>query len=380
MRPVSSRVKLAARAIVVVVTLLMLEIVSCAGGRLLRARGNFYDPGSTEGFAEYLEKRDPELNGRRADLPDPDRDASGARISPAFPDPAVAPCASLYGDSFTFSDEVDHEHAWGNVLAQRAGCRVANHGVPGYGTDQAYLRFRRQKDDRPKVALLGFATVDVLRNVNQFRALIGGPMPFSFKPRFIERDDGELELVPMLLPSTEEEYRQIALQPARYLKHEYFLPGGPSGVSVLSFPYLVSLVRLSGDFRIRAALAGEPSHAPFLSPDHPSRGLQVTAGIGRLFAKEAAGRGAWGAVVIIPIHTDLEHLQKKGATTTRPLVDELTRAGVPVVDATEPLFAALGGRAPCALYTKCPAGHFTEEGYRLLAEIVHGWLKEQGRL
>ena len=53
--------------------------------------------------------------------------------------------------------------------------------------------------------------------------------------------------------------------------------------------------------RIRAALAGEPSHAAFFSPDHPSKGLQVTAAIAAQLAKEAAERGAWGAFVTIPI-------------------------------------------------------------------------------
>lgn len=380
MRPVSSRVKLAARAIVVVVTLLMLEIVSCAGGRLLRARGNFYDPGSTEGFAEYLEKRDPELNGRRADLPDPDRDASGARISPAFPDPAVAPCASLYGDSFTFSDEVDHEHAWGNVLARKMGCRVANRGVGGYGTDQALLRFRRYQDDRSRVMLLGFATVNIQRNVNSFRALVVAKSPFSFKPRFTVGAGGELSLVPMPLPTTESEYMEIATHPEEHLAGDPFVPGGPMGVSALSFPYLASLFRLRNDFRIQAVRKGEPSHAAFFQPDHPARGLHVTSAIARAFVREVAARGSWGGVVIIPISADLEHRRDKGGTVYRPLVDELSRAGVPFLDTTELFFAQLAGRDPCSIYTKCQAGHFTEEGYAWLAGYVHTWLKEQGKI
>ena len=33
-------------------------------------------------------------------------DASGSRIVPAFPDPAGDSCAALFGDSFTWGDEV----------------------------------------------------------------------------------------------------------------------------------------------------------------------------------------------------------------------------------------------------------------------------------
>ena len=68
-------------------------------------------------------------------------DAYGARTSPAFPDPAVPSCVSLYGDSFTWSSEVEHEEAWGNLLATQLDCRVHNFGVGGYGSDQAYLRY-----------------------------------------------------------------------------------------------------------------------------------------------------------------------------------------------------------------------------------------------
>ena len=376
---VSWKVKLLARGVVLFFTLLLLEVLSYVGGRVLRARGTFYDPGTAEGFARYLEARDPELgwpNPRGA----PDMDASGARISPAFPDPSVPSCLSLYGDSFTYSDEVDHEHAWGNLLAKKMGCRVANRGVGGYGTDQALLRFRRHADDRSKVMLLGFATVNIQRNVNSFRALVVGKSPFSFKPRFTVGADGELSLVPMPLPKTEAEYMEIANHPERHLAGDPFLPGGPLGVSTLSFPYLASIAGLRDDYRIQAVRKGEPSHAAFFQPDHPARGLQVTAAIARAFVREVAARGSWGAVVVIPISADLEHRRKKGGIVYQPLVDELKRAGVPYLDTTEQFFAQLGDRDACAIYTRCQAGHFTEEGYAWLAEYVHAWLKAEDKL
>lgn len=379
-RPVSWKVKLIGRGLVLFITLLSLEVLSCVGGRVLRARGTFYDPGNAEGLAHYLEVRDPELGWPRPSPLPPDQDASGSRISPAFPDPSVPSCLSLYGDSFTYSDEVDHEHAWGNVLAKKMGCRVANRGVGGYGTDQALLRFRRFKDDRSKAMLLGFATVNIQRNVNSFRALVVGKSAFSFKPRFTVDAAGELTLVPMPLPGTEAEYMEIANHPERHLHGDPFVPGGPMGVSTLSFPYLASIIGLRNDFRIRAVMKGEPSHAAFFQPDHPARGLQVTAAIARTFAREVKERGSWAGFVIIPISADLEHRKKKGTIVYQPLVDELKRAGIPFLDTTELFFSALGSREPCSIYTKCPAGHFTEEGYALLAEYVYSWLKEQNKL
>src|SRR4051794_12936979 len=43
-------------------------------------------------------------------------------------------CASVYGDSFAYGLEVDDSQAWPEVLSVLQGCRVANWGVPGYGT------------------------------------------------------------------------------------------------------------------------------------------------------------------------------------------------------------------------------------------------------
>jgi len=62
----------------------------------------------------------------------------------------------LYGDSFTEGSGVDPEHAWSNVLSQLLHCRVANFGVSGYGTDQAYMRFLNNQRDPARVVVLGF--------------------------------------------------------------------------------------------------------------------------------------------------------------------------------------------------------------------------------
>src|SRR5262249_30879361 len=117
------------------------------------APGLFYSPYSPEaaeaiaGFEQYMAQRHPILG-----WPSPtsfgqgDFDASGSRYVPAFPVPGST-CVSLYGDSMTWGDEVDDEHAWGNILSRLLNCRVANYGVPGYGVDQAYLRFTTNEQD-----------------------------------------------------------------------------------------------------------------------------------------------------------------------------------------------------------------------------------------
>jgi hypothetical protein len=75
----------------------------------------------------------------------------------------------MYGDSFVFGSAVDDEHSWGNQIAKRLSCRVQNFGVPGYGTDQAYLRFLHNDADQAPQVILNILFENVARNVNQNR-------------------------------------------------------------------------------------------------------------------------------------------------------------------------------------------------------------------
>src|SRR6185369_11278719 len=96
---------------------------------------------------------------------------SSARPSPAFPDttPETSQVA-LYGDSFTQSPNSDAE-TWGNVLATLSGRRVSNYGQGGYGTDQAFLRFRRNVRDKSPFVILAQVAEDIARNLPRHRDL-----------------------------------------------------------------------------------------------------------------------------------------------------------------------------------------------------------------
>jgi len=109
------------------------------------------------------------------------------------------------GDSFTFGQEVAYQDTWGYLLEKALGSefQVLNFGVPGYGVDQAYLRY--QKDVRiwkPKIVIYGFMSHAVMRTmiVYPFLSLPNWNFPFS-KPRFIFGDAELKEInVPALAP------------------------------------------------------------------------------------------------------------------------------------------------------------------------------------
>ena len=120
-----------------------------------RANFIFYRKPDTEDilkadFENYMKMRHPVLGWPSPSVfGDEQFDGSGSRWIPSFPaeDTEVV---SLYGDSYTYATDVSHEDAWSNILSKMVGGRVANFGVGGYGTDQAYLRFNRNIDDHAK--------------------------------------------------------------------------------------------------------------------------------------------------------------------------------------------------------------------------------------
>jgi hypothetical protein len=366
--------------ILVLATLLPIELASAVAGRVLAARGLFYVTPSLDAYSDYLAQRDPLLGWPRpAAFGQQEYDATGSRLIPRFPDPARAPsCGATFGDSFTWGDEVSPEHSYPNVLSDLLGCRVANYGVPGYGTDQAYLRFRdRTPRDAARVVVLGHWSEDVIRNVNRYRGFLAGNA-LGFKPRFIAGADGDLELLPM--PDLgAAQIAQLAEHP-ELLPHEYFFPGGPSGVARLEFPYTLAIARLFGHYRMRAWMHDEPSYAQFYAADHASGALDVTVAVLRAFVRDARGRSQEPVVVLIPDEKDLRFAREGRALPYQPLADALRAQGIEHPDVAGGMLRRLDGRDPCDLFTRCGRGHFNPEGYAELAHIVGAWIREHDLL
>jgi hypothetical protein len=294
----------------------------------------------------------------------------GGFVVQARPDPAFAedvpPCASTYGDSFTFGTPVGDDATFPHDLAVALGCRVANFGMPGYGSDQAFLLYRAQRDvDRAPIVILGHLTENVLRNVNQYRELLYPGGDFGFKPRLHLDAAGKLRRVPVPVRSLAG-YRAMEASPERKLPWDAF-----TSRPRRAFPYTPKLAAwLASDFMVREKLFDEPWHLPYYAPDHPSQALQVTTAILEAFVRDAARRGRRPLVVVIPTALDLIHARRTGRWAAAPLVSALVAARVPVVDVGPALDRRLGARDPTTLYDGGRYGHLTPEGYRWLAESV----------
>lgn len=97
---------------------------------------------------------------------------------------------AFLGNSYAFAEEVPFEDSWGYFLERSlpAGSRVLNFGVPGYGVDQAWLRFRQDVVKwNPTITVFAFVQDDIWRTGNAypfFKEWFG-----PSKPRFVIEGD-----------------------------------------------------------------------------------------------------------------------------------------------------------------------------------------------
>ena len=368
-------------AIMLTIVFICIEILSLAAINLInlppgsawgKPTGIFYDPSMvTQNYGEYLQKRDINLGWVQRPPDGPinkpeNTTADGARRDPIFPIGERA-CVSLFGDSFTWSTGVADKDAWGSLLAVKLRCRVANFGVGGYGTDQAFLRFRLLPP-KGRIVFLNHLSENILRNVNQFRNLLYPGHEFMFKPRFVYRNSGiALLSTPDIAAS---DIRTFLDNPARYLADEYFLPGGPSGVQMIEFPYSLTLLKVAlTNYRIHAKLTGVPPYADFYRAEHSSHSLDVTYGILRSFALEAATRDQMPIITLIPTRDDFKFFDTAGVFPYDRLIKMVAAKGIRYIDFGDQIANRIKGSKPEDLYD-VRTGHFNEAGNRLLADIA----------
>ncbi len=115
----------------------------------------------------------------------------------AVPKPPGVYRIALFGDSFTFGEDVSDDETFAQRLESLLpGVEILNFGVHGYGHDQILLYLREALPlYRPDVVLLGHVTDDSLRNLTGFRDFA--------KPRF-RLVNGALRLEGTPVPTPQE--------------------------------------------------------------------------------------------------------------------------------------------------------------------------------
>lgn len=265
------------------------------------------------------------------------------------------------GDSFTHGDEVRDADTWQRALeGLRDDLEVLNLGVPGFGTDQALLRWRRDASRfRAPLVVLGIWPENMCRNLGLMRYYLVPTEGFASKPRMIQ-EDGELKLInsPVLerdewiatLTRPEDHpilahdfwYREHETQP-RFYQHARILRIADS---------LLSLVERKRT-RARIYSGAEPA------------GIDITVAIAEQFARDVRAAGSTPLVLLIPMR-DLLGMHR--GPEPFPLVRALREHGLDVLDLGPAIANEALDHGDERLFTG--QGHFSPEGNRVLARSL----------
>jgi hypothetical protein len=207
------------------------------------------------------------------------------------PRPGVAAVA-LFGDSYTYGEEVDDNYTTAAALERFIDAPVLNYGAPGFSPTQAVLKFERlaQRHELPKVAVLVVMHENIRRVVN------------SFRPAYLSNFDPGFWIRPYIAGDVLVEapvianYDEFVVEAKRRFKQDFW--ARPR----FTFPYSWSLFRAvtSNSFWFNnIASWGSPATSYEYQSDNPLR-RALTAVIDR-WRSSVSAKGITPFVLFVPI-------------------------------------------------------------------------------
>jgi hypothetical protein len=303
--------------------------------------------------------------------------AAGLRVEAATHDIKPAPTPgvfriALFGDSFVYGSEVGYPDTWAFGLARRLQARgeaveVLNFGVPGYGTDQAYLRWiQAGAAYAPDVVIFGLQLENMHRNVNLIRPLYIPvvDLPFS-KPRFVEDQSGwQLINRPAMPPERLTDVLQRFDQWELHDEEEFYNPEQyeskwwlRSRLLAVTIPTLLER-------------AGAVPREDELTPEKQALTFRILSE----FAQRVEERGARLVVLHLPTRSDLQTLISTGELPLPNFLGRVrTRFGL--VDPAADLVRKSTEVSMPDLFR--PGGHYTAAGNAVVADRLASQLKHE---
>jgi hypothetical protein len=283
---------------------------------------------------------------------------------------------AVFGDSFAFSEEVPFEHSLTFHLERqlKAGTQVANFGVPGYGIDQAVLRFERESARwRPDVAVLQFINDDIKRISSIY--LFNKPqwmLPFV-KPRFT-LNNGALRQLDV--PSPDDTFGKASVFDLPHLAADSTFEEGRWRSFPLSWSYALRLV-------------GSLSPPQFARSSDELLASEEDIAVA-LIERFVASAHAIGTVPVVVFFPDKAVLRGASSAPHR-IISALAERSVVVVDTTKCMLAdhiledftergdvpsrATDGAPAAAVGETLDGGHYSNAGNARMARCLASLLR-----
>jgi hypothetical protein len=282
------------------------------------------------------------------------------------PTPGITRLAA-FGDSYVYCNEVGDADSWPGQLEAKWKCEAINYGVGGYGTDQAFLRFREEgRQMKPHVVIIGFTSMQATRVVSRYRRFQDpGDGPW-FKPRFLLNDTGGLEFLASPVASAADAERLVA-NPAGIVavgEHDYWYSSAVFEHWLYPKSATYRLIAWTGHAAwLRYIHRDRVFKGELLSPD--SEAFELLSRIFRDFVAAVRAAGMKPVVLMLPSRADLNLFVDRQVASYETLRAYLEKTGVSIIDPATTLTA----NAPLDdLFA--PAGHYSPKGNAIVANVI----------
>jgi len=270
-----------------------------------------------------------------------------------------------FGDSYTHGAEVEAEEAWPFLLEEMLqGVEVLNFGVPAYGLDQAYLRYRLEgKQYDHDILIIGFIIEDADRNIGSFRPFQLGDtgIPFA-KPRFV-LDNEQLRLIPS--PLRRADYPKLVDADCAKTESGSIQNCTSRGLDldILSNLPSAQLASLLSDRTTRMDISDEEKANTF----------NLAVKIFSEFYREAQANGTEPLILLMPMRVTLFDNEPAATSVFAAYEDFFEAHNMRFLNVTQTL------RQTDPVNSLFKAwGHYSPLGNKLVAQAVSDYLKNEG--
>lgn len=163
----------------------------------------------------------------------------GSRLNPNHEQlPSLISC---YGDSFTFSRQVNDNETWEHYLSKLTQTNVLNWGIGNHGADQSVLRIKKEfPKNKTKLVIMGVVPDTLSRIMSVWKHFYEYGNVFAFKPRF-KLNDNKLSLIKNII-DTEEKYFEFDKYLNYVIEEDYFYHNKFKN-ELIKFPYIISVLK-----------------------------------------------------------------------------------------------------------------------------------------